>query len=150
MNAELRLRYRPEFGEEEWNGEVIAEVRSGNFSGVGSAWFDKHQVLDHFIPALLTFPIALANPAKIEGGFWKNGELDQCHLRIMMTPHDNLGRLLVCAELASPVWKSKEQDRQHAITARFVTNYQPVAQFAQDLREVVEGIREEAVLRSSS
>ena len=46
---ELRLSYTPDY---EWHGQLNAFVRSGAFSGEGSAWFDRARLKETFIAAL--------------------------------------------------------------------------------------------------
>jgi hypothetical protein len=148
--AELRLTYKPD---DEWLGELDAVVSSGAFSGCGSAWFDRANVKKTFVAALRAFPLTSASPPVIEGGFWskdKQGGLDQCHLRIEVTPYDSRGTLLVRIDLATQSWKTPDIDRQHAVTVRFLTGYAAIAEFADTLDRVLDGVTEQAVLKGTT
>jgi hypothetical protein len=143
--SELRLRYIPE---DEWTGDLVAKVHSDGFSGSGSAHFDRTYVKETFITALSEFPLIAEHPPTIEGGFLKNGVIDQCHLRLTVTPYDSKGHLVACVELATPVWKTASQDKQQMVTARYLTSYEAVSRFARELEAMLEGNAEEAVLQS--
>jgi hypothetical protein len=147
MNAaELRLSYRPD---DEWHGQLDAAVTSGEFSGKGSAWFDREQLKETFVAALRAFPLSTSDPPMIEGGFWSKerpGTLEQCHLRIAIRPYDARGSLVVQVDLASASWATPDKDRQQSVTARFLTEYAALDAFACHLDQVLDAKRESAVL----
>jgi hypothetical protein len=64
----LRLRYSPE---DEWHGELFAEVESGRFRGSGSAWFPLEQLRD-FCQLAGAYPIAEDEEQMLAGGIWLN------------------------------------------------------------------------------
>lgn len=142
----LRITYRPD---DDGTGQIIATMKSGAFSAQGSAWFNPDQVKDTFVAGLRAFPLSSTNPPTIEGGFWKSGEnvLDQCHLRIIIKPHNSRGTLLVQVDLASEFWKTPDADVQNCATIRFLTEYAAVGGFAEQLERVLDGEIEEAVLQ---
>jgi hypothetical protein len=143
--AELRLTYQPD---DEWVGELNAIVTSGAFSGQGTAWFDRKTLKESFIAALRAFPLTPAAPPMIEGGFWSKenrGSLDQCHLRLAITPYNPRGTLLVRIDLASPSRSTPDLDRQQTVTVRFWTEYAAIAEFADQLDRVLDGTKEQAV-----
>ena len=145
--AELRLSYRPD---DEWHGELSAVVKSGAFSGEGSAWFGR-QRLEAFVPALHAFPLSAGNPPMIEGGYWRNDTtLEQCHLRIAVRPYDTRGSLLVQVDLASPSQTTADEDRQQLVTVRFLTEYAALATFASSLERLLEGKSSSAVLSGTA
>jgi hypothetical protein len=147
--AELCLTYRPE---DEWHGELNATVRSGAFSGQSSAWFDRTNLKKTFVAALRAYPLTPTALPMIEGGIWSKdnrGSLDQCHLRVAVTPSDSRGTLLVRADLATQSWRPLETDQQHSVTARFLTDYVAVAEFADELDRVLDGVQEQALIKST-
>ena len=147
--AELTLAYR---ADDEWLGELIATVRAGEFSGKGSAWFDRTSVKKQFTTRLRSFPLDAADPPIIEGGFWskeKSGSLDQRHLRISIKPFNSRGTLLVHVEVMSRSWESPDADLQNAATIRFLTEYAAVDIFAVHFEELLEGSRREAALKGT-
>jgi hypothetical protein len=75
---ELQLRYRPD---DEWHGQLEVVVKSGEFSGKGSAWFGRQHLKETFVSALRAFPLSANDPPLTEGGFWSKerpGSLEQC------------------------------------------------------------------------
>jgi hypothetical protein len=142
--AELKLIYTPD---DEWHGEITAIVRSGAFSGQSSAWFGRN--LKEFVARLRSFPLTSENPPTLEGGFWSenSGRLDQCHLRVAIKPYNSRGTLLVHVDLASPSSKTPDADQQNSATIRFLTEYTAIAAFAEDLEQVLDGAKEQAVLK---
>ena len=144
--SELQVSYRTD---EDWTGQIIATVKSGEFSARGAAWFDRINVKQTFLAALRSFPLTATTPALIEGGFWskeKPGSLEQCHLRIAVKPYNVRGTLLVHVDLSSEVWTTAEADLQNSATVRFTTEYVAVDKFAQEFEEVLDGKRDVAVL----
>jgi hypothetical protein len=146
MNAELRIRYRPD----DWAvGELYAVVKSGAFSGAGSTYFTKQTIKDKFITALRKFPIDGTDLPLLEGG-WGDpkvpGTLTQCHLRIAVRPSDVPDKLLVQVDLATHVWGTPDKDQQQAITARFLAEYAAIEVFAAHFKQVLNSERDFAVL----
>jgi hypothetical protein len=142
----LQVSYRTD---EDWTGQIIATVKSGEFSARGAAWFDRINVKQTFLAALRSFPLTATTPALIEGGFWskeKPGSLEQCHLRIAVKPYNSRGTLLVHVDLSSEVWSTPDADLQNLATIRFTTEYVAVDKFAQEFEEVLDGKRDAAVL----
>ncbi|WP_426526480.1 hypothetical protein [Bradyrhizobium sp. McL0615] len=143
--SELQVSYRTD---EDWTGQIIATVKSGEFSARGAAWFDRINVKQTFLAALRSFPLTATTPALIEGGFWskeKPGSLEQCHLRIAVKPYNSRGTLLVHVDLSSEVWSTPDADLQNLATIRFTTEYVAVDKFAQEFEEL-DGKRDAAVL----
>lgn len=146
--AELSLTYEPDT---DGTGEIFATVRSGGFSGKGSAWFDRTNVKETFVAELRPFPLT-ATPL-IEGGFWnkdKGGMLDQCHLRIAVTSYNSCGALLVRVDLATASWQTPDVDRQQTVTVRFLAEYAAIAKFADDFERVLDGAKDQAVLAGTT
>ena len=152
--AELRVIYRPD---QDGTGEIIAAVKSGVFAAQGSAWFGRD--LKTFLTDLRCFPLTLANPPKMEGGFWNEGgrgfrneraSLKQCHLRICIKPYSSRGTLLVHIDLASPFWTAPDDDLQNSATIRFLTEYPAVTKFADQFEKVLDGAMDEAILLGST
>lgn len=147
---ELQLRYRPD---DEWHGQLDAVVKSGEFSGKGSAWFGREHVKTTFVSALRAFPLSTSDLPLTEGGFWSKerpGSLEQCHLRIAIRPYDSRGTLLVQVDLATECWTSPDKDLQQSVTVRFLTEYAALEEFAANLEQVLDGKRESAVLSGTA
>jgi hypothetical protein len=148
--AELQLRYRPD---DEWHGQLDAVVKSGEFSGKGSAWFGREYVKETFVSALRAFPLSAKAPPLTEGGFWSKerpGSLEQCHVRIAIRPYNSRGALLVQVDLATESWASPDKDLQQSVTVRFLSEYAALEEFAAKLEQVLDGKRELAVLSGTA
>ncbi|HET6156884.1 MAG TPA: hypothetical protein VFE34_00935 [Dongiaceae bacterium] len=141
--AELRLIYEPD---DEYLGELFAEVKSGAFAGMGSDWFDRIQLKETFVAALRAFPLD-PNSLPAIGRKNLNREsfelLDQRHLHIAISPYDRRGTLHVQVDLASPSYGGVQQ----AVIVRFLTEYSAVADFAERLDKMLDGAAKEAVLK---
>jgi hypothetical protein len=131
-------------------GKLFATVKSDAFSGAGHAWFNPIAVRETFVAALRAFPISTATPPMIEGGIWskqERGTLEQCHLRVVVSPYNKVGKLLVRVDLASEFGKTPDIDLQQTVTVRFLTEYAAIATFADDLERVL-NVSERAVRRA--
>ena len=137
--AELSLAYRPD---NRWNGRLTAVVKSGAFSGEGSAWFTPGHVKETFVAALKTYPLSHSNPPVLEPGYRSEG------LRISVRPHASLGTLLVQVDLATEIvaGMTLDQNLQHSVTVRFVAEYIALQVFAVGLALALDGSSESAVL----
>jgi hypothetical protein len=145
IGAELHLHY---WADDEWHGRLEAMVKSGEFSGRSSAWFSREQ-LTAFVAALRAYPLPARDVPLIEGGYWSKerpGTLEQCHLRIAVRPHDSRGTLRVQVDLASQYASIPDEDLQHSVTVRFLTDYASVEEFAAGLEQVLGQQRESVVL----
>jgi hypothetical protein len=144
--SELLVAYQ---ADDDGTGQIIAVVKSGEFSARGAAWFNPDVVKRTFVAALRTFPLRATAPALIEGGFWSKenpGSLEQCHLRIAVKPYDSRGTLLVHVDLSSEVWITPDADLQNLATIRFTTEYAAVDRFAREFEAVLDSERDVAVL----
>lgn len=143
--AELRITYSPD---DEWLGVLDAVVKSGAFSGRGSAWFDRITLKTDFIAALRAFPLSTANPPIIEGGFWNKEKpiLNQRHLGIAIIPYNTRGSLLVQVDLATESNAASGNDQRQSVTARFLTEYAALEPFASQLEQILDGRQDEALL----
>jgi hypothetical protein len=65
----------------------------------------------------------------------------------MVTPYDRRGTLLVRVDLASWGHHNPNGDKEHTLTARFLTEYGMLAQFAEDLEALLDGSKDAATLR---
>jgi hypothetical protein len=147
--AELEISFDPD---DDALGKIVATVKSGAFSGRGSAWFDRQAVKDDFIDALRKFPLASDRLPVLQGGFWSRNArqtLEQRHLRIAVRPYNPGGQLLVEVDLATQSPDAPDVDLQQAVTARFLTDYAAAETFATDFEQVLDGQRDRAVLRDS-
>ena len=148
--TELRVGYQPE---SDFDGLLQAEVRSHAFCGHGGIWVAPQYVRETFIAALRAVPIVADKPPLLEGGYWckdKKGALEQCHLRIVVRPYNARGKLLVRVEFATEFLTTPDDDLQQAATIRFVTDYAPLAQFADGLDDALEGNGHVAALCGSA
>ncbi len=145
MKDRLRLTlYRDSYG----TGELRVEASGGGFAGVGSAYFDLVR-LGEFAAALGAFPLA-AEPVKLEGGFWEQGRLYQCHVSLYARQVDRRGAVAIRVALATDMWKGGDPERQSRVALEIPTDYAALQRFSRDMQRLVDGEVDEAVLGPSS
>nr|WP_166180074.1 hypothetical protein [Altererythrobacter segetis] len=107
MNV-LRLSYHPE---DERHGELSASVETGEFRGVGSAWF-KIEQLREFLRLITAYPLSEGQEPNLEGGFYDEtgARLEQRHLSIRLAAHDPLGSVRVTVCVATQASRDEERD----------------------------------------
>lgn len=96
----LTLHYFPE---DEWHGELHAEVRHASFSGKSSAWFNA-EALRQFVVPLRTFPLQLEEPISLRGGYFSDSATSnapvETHVGIRIGRRGSKGRYWLEAQLA--------------------------------------------------
>jgi hypothetical protein len=143
----LHFRFEPE---DEWHGELIANVTSEQFQARGSAWFNTDE-LRRFSKALAAYPLKPDALPSITGGSWDDaGKLKQTHLAVDVVPHGLRGLVRFTVRLATEVDESEENDLGCAATVRFLATYADLSNFAADLSALAEGQIEAALLRSTA
>ncbi|WP_051272740.1 hypothetical protein [Sphingomonas phyllosphaerae] len=142
----LQLRFAPE---DEWHGELTADVSARGFAGRGSAWFAVED-LRRFVAALSAFPLEAQNLPSIAGGFGDRAEaLEQVHLAIAFAPHDLRGNVRATVHLATEVWNGAAADLEAMVEVGFLVTYADLDQFASAFDGLLTGENTEAILRSS-
>jgi hypothetical protein len=63
-------------------------------------------------------------------------------------PIDVTGHLGVQIRIATEVWPETRPESQHFVQLELVTSYEPLAQFSSQLKALVDGAIEEAVLEA--
>jgi hypothetical protein len=142
---QLRITYKRD---DDGSGELFATLSAGDFSGKSSAWISESDVLK-FISALGAFPIDPADEPLLQGGYWREGRLDQIHVRVRIEPNGPRGFLRVGVELATPIVPSQIPALQHSVCAQFLVTYGDLEQFQESFRVHLKGDRGEAVLQQS-
>jgi hypothetical protein len=138
--------------DDDGTGELFAEASANGFSGVGSAWFNRSELLE-FANALATYPIPKDKLPKIAGGFWRkdvSDELDQEHLAISVYPIDGVGNLGVQVRLATAENSSEMRPESlHVVKLEIQTKYNALATFSKQIIDLVNGRIEKAVLENA-
>ncbi|WP_179640923.1 hypothetical protein [Sphingomonas guangdongensis] len=147
MNS-LRLLYRTE---DVRHGELSTTVESGDFRGVGSAWFTIEQ-LREFWRMAGAYPISEREEPHLAGGYWDDsGEtLRQCHLSIRLSPHDRQGSIRVTVALASPAERGEAVDLHQAVTTRFRATYGDIDRFRAAFGAMLDGNAGDATLEGTA
>lgn len=141
----LKLRLVPD---DDGTGELFVSVSANGFSGKSSAWFDL-QNLEKLSEDLQAYPLPSDNLPIIEGGYWskeKRGELKQTHVLIKPYPIGSTGQLGVRVELATPLNESDRHASQHVVKVELRTDYNSLALFGKQLKDVAKLRQEEAIL----
>jgi hypothetical protein len=139
----LRLRFAMD---EDGTGALQASVRSQGFSGHGSAWFGVAQ-LERFASALAAYPLTEEARTGLAGGYWKDDRLEQVHVGLSAYPLGPTGHLGVRVRVATALGPSERPESQHVTEVELQTTYHELERFSGELRELLAGEREEAVLR---
>lgn len=143
----LRLLYQPE---DERHGKLSASVESGEFRGLGSAWFQIEQ-LQRFCRMAGAYPIAEGQEPDLAGGFWDDsGEtLNQRHLSVRLSPHDRQGSIRVTVTLGTPAQRGEAADLHQTVTTRFRASYGDVDRFRAAFEAMLDGQAHDAVLEGT-
>ena len=144
FHGRLSLRFEDD---DDGTGKLLAQAASDGFSGEGGAWFSTRG-LQEFADAISTFPIADENRPSIAGGFWKNGGLEQVLLSLKVYPIDRRGHVGVHVTIATERWRDERPESQQKVELEIVTGYEPLAKFSRDLKALVEGRINEAILEN--
>lgn len=133
----LELSFSPD---DEWSGFLTARAEANGFAGAGRAYFNNDELLA-FAASLQEFP--MKGRPTVRGGYpasARTGAREEVHLELTCYPVSGRGHIGVEVRLGS-------HGVTHAVTLQIVTVYEPLARFAKELRSLVNGEREEAVLR---
>jgi hypothetical protein len=138
------------FNENDGTGKLQVRAHCNRFSGEGGAWFGIEE-LKQFAAALSDYPLSEVDSPAIKSGFYgqdMSGELEQEHLSLRVYPIDVTGHLGVQIRIATEVWPETRPESQHFVQLELVTSYEPLAQFSSQLKALVDGAIEEAVLEA--
>lgn len=147
MPNALRLWFEPDT---DGTGELFAEVRSGSFSGVSSAWFDSEQLVAFARRLGNSFPLHPNEPQSIEGGFWsKSGSvIEQLHVGLKFYPIGFTGKVGCRVSLATHVHTSQDRpESQSMVAVELHTKYEQLRSFSHALELLVTGRIDEAQLQ---
>ena len=136
--------------DDDGTGKLHVRASCNGFSGDGSAWFSTDELKD-FAAALATYPITEENPPAIRGGFYSRdmtGELEQEHLSLRVYPIDRTGHLGFQIRIATEVSPQTRPESQHFVQLEILTTYEPLRQFSGQMKSLLDGDIEEAVLEA--
>ena len=140
----LRLRFQRD---DDGTGELHASVRSQGFSGHGSAWVGAAQ-LERFASALATYPLTEEARSGLAAGYWRDDRLEQVHVGLSAYPFDSAGHIGVRVLVATPLGPSDRPLSRHVTEVELQTTYHELESFSRELRELLAGEREEAILQA--
>lgn len=145
MSDVLRIRFEEDA---DGTGELFVEVTSKGFSGRGSAWFDKINLITFAKKLAETYPLNTETPLSIEGGFWSKsgGDLEQIHVGLKFYPIGSTGQIGCRVSLATAVHSQERPESQSLVSCELKTFYEGLRTFAQSLEKVIEGSVAEALL----
>jgi hypothetical protein len=136
--------------EDDGTGKLHVRAQCDGFSGEGSAWVSTEE-LKEFAYTLAVFPIPEESPPAIRSGFYRKdnrGEIEQEHLSLRVYPIDHTGHLGVQVRIATEVWPQMRTESQHFVQLEILTSYEPLARFSSQLKALVGGTIEEAILEA--
>lgn len=125
----LTLHYIPE---DEWHGELHVEARHAAFSGKASAWFNA-AALRQFVAPLRTWPPALAEPVKLQGGYFSDSTVSyvpvETRVGVTIGQRGSKGRYWVEALLA----EADDEVLPQSATVRFIAEPAALMRFANEV-----------------
>lgn len=134
----LSIWYEPE---NDFLGLLTAQARSGKFAGQGSAWFNRSELME-FASRLAAYPLPWGAEVTLQGGYRgaaANDGLTQIHLRVAFKPHDRTGRIRVSMILSDPYEDMQADELAHSTNLYFLTTYNRVSTFRQELLALISG-----------
>ena len=149
MNNQGKLTLRFD-DDSDGTGKLLADASANGFAGKGGAYFSIPHI-EEFADSLVAFPLPETNFPEIAGGFGKRdapNELAQEHLSIAVYPVDGRGHLGIQIRIATELWDGEREKSQHAVKLEFLTGYEAIAKFSKNLKALVVGQIEEAILES--
>lgn len=148
MPSTLRLWFE---SDSDGTGELFAEVASGNFSGIGSAWFDAQALFEFGETLASAYPLPSEAPLSLEGGYWAKSEavIEQLHLGLRFYPIGSVGKVGCRVTLATPVHEGQDRpEAQSMVAVELNTNYEQLRTFAHSIEALAKGGIVEAVLQT--
>ena len=141
MTAQLTLRYEFSSDPDDDYGWLAVSVQTDAFTGRGGFWVQWQDVKE-LASKLDAYPLSSANPF-VEAWGQSNGDGSNYEVivGVSILPANKTGDLDVVVRLAD------HRDTRRQCQAVFQTNYPDMANFAVELKAVMDGQREEAVLR---
>ncbi|NHK97302.1 hypothetical protein [Rubrivivax benzoatilyticus] len=147
MPNALRLWFEPDT---DGTGELFAEVHSGGFAGVSSAWFDAGQLVAFARRLGSSFPLPSTEPLSIEGGFWsKSGSvIEQLHVGLKFYPIGSTGKVGCRVSLATHIHANQDRpESQSLVAVELNTKYEQLRNFSRALELLVTGHIDEVHLQ---
>jgi hypothetical protein len=151
MGNYLRLRF---LNDGDGTGKLTARAEADRFSGEGAAYFNIEQ-LEEFADSLGVFPFPLEDARRsISGGFSgkeKPHKLEQEHLGISVYSADaHRGYIGIQVRMATEVWPQTRPESKKQAVVEIITTCEPLSKFSRDLRSVLRGALDEALLEGES
>ena len=143
----LRLWFEPD---SDGTGELFAQVASGQFSGIGSAWFDAQRLIEFGQALACAYPLPSDTPMSLEGGYWAKSEsvIEQLHLGLRFYSIGSTGKVGCRVALATPVCEGQDRpEAQSLVAVELNTNYEHLRAFARSLESLAKGEAVEAFLQ---
>lgn len=128
--------------------QLLAEVQSNGFSGLGTSQFLAEDLLE-FAAKLERGLIPRDAPAILEGGYWdREGGVLDTHLYLAAYPIDDGDGVGIKIRLKIAPHKYARSESQHTVQVELVTRYVDLEEFASQIRGMVSGRQTEAILRT--
>ncbi|MGO4307056.1 hypothetical protein [Cupriavidus sp. RAF12] len=131
------------------SGELRLRFEVDKFSGWGRAYFNADELLRQ-LENFAEFPISSAGAPEIRGGFWdssaQESRLIQEHLFFSVRPVGTTGQLSFVVRVAVPDGTTGGPVLLSA-AAQFPTTYEALGRFVRDMKALLRGESQEAVLQ---
>jgi len=140
VDNQIVLSYRPD---DRWSGRILIHASYESYSGTSEAWIDLEKVVA-FAKSLTQYPIENDSPIKVASGYGTPTDLDQELVALEVGPVGIKGQIGV----KIPLWPDDRRESLKEVRFEFLTTYQRLSTFSNDILCVLQGQMVEAVLGS--
>jgi len=132
--------------------ELFVQFKRGEFSGLGSAWFNTRDVRAFGEKVAGTYPIPQGEEIAIAGGYWSSDDpprVREAHAAIRIYAIGSSGRLGVQVKVAEPSYDCNRPESLSSASAEIETKYEQLRAFGKDIVAMTLGTLTSAALESS-
>ncbi len=134
----LELRFKPDT---DGTGELVAQVRRGDYAGVGSAWFHCTEIQAFGRLLATTFPMPPNTEITLQGGYWRDGadppELQEVLLRLQVYPVGAMGSIGVRVEVMDGYFGVQRKESRAKLSLELLTDYESIKAFGESAARLV-------------
>ena len=128
-------------------GKLWVRVHSGEFAGEAGAWFDEGRLIE-FASLISSYPLPPDDPPTIASGFGKSKtDLEQEQVSLTVKPVGGKGQVGVLVHLATELWPDTRPESVSELRLEFLTSYEQLRIFSENLRRIVRGDLDVATLK---
>ena len=130
-----------------WGAELSVSVSVDGFAGHGSAWFDPQRLRD--LAAQLSQAFPLTETLGLQGGYLAADSADVVEEHLGLSFYPVAGRGVLACQVRLSGDSSERPEARSMLRVELLSSYQALQEFARDLMQLADGLRDEAVLRAA-